>query len=72
MRAITILAAVSGYEKMFKIQYRQDSGSRWSTWTESWLDGSWVRINTAKHIEEVLFEINNAKRYTYEVKYELI
>lgn len=79
MRAITIETTkiydngICG-EKPLRVQWRQDNGSRWSIWTEGWVSGQWVRIQTAYHVDTVLEAVNRFRKDPdqYIIKFELM
>lgn len=79
MRAITIETTkvydngICG-EKPLRCQWRQDNGSRWSIWTESWIERNFVRISSGHHVDEVLEAVNRFRKDPdqYIIKFELI
>lgn len=61
-------------EKPLRCQWRQDNGSQWSIWTESWINGQWVKIDTGYPLEKVLGAVNRFRKdpEQYIIKFELI
>ncbi len=72
MRSITVELKERPDGRRIFIQFRQDMGSMWTAWSESWLNGQIIRLSDPMKISDIVNTVKHLDREKHIVKYELI